>query len=204
MARIPYLIRPGGFLAGFADFIVNHAAYILAGRKCILDLGYKNEGWGGNYMALIVPPSHNDYPTSFPHNDWTTAPARLRSFSTALRNCNLLHIFWLKYDKSQGQITVMRIDRPTTGQTTSIIVPEIDATRDPDQWWHHFQDFLNQALIAGRQFSRVVFRGNGNIQIPDWFKEWCLSRNIEIEILPEDEFDGMYEQEEPVVEIIHE
>jgi hypothetical protein len=47
------------------------------------------------------------------------------------------------------------------------------------------------AEIRFRGLNKIVFKAGG-IPIPDFFRQWCQDKNVEIEIIPEDELIRQY------------
>jgi hypothetical protein len=58
-----------------------------------------------------------------------------------------------------------------------------------DEYWQR----LKRHIEKHGDCQCIVFRGNGNVPIPESFREWCRERGIEIVVIDGEEYDRLYE-----------
>lgn len=59
-------------------------------------------------------------------------------------------------------------------------------------WWDKLREAILSLILAGGHFSRLVFRGNGNVHPTEIFSNWAKNMGMPTEVMPSDQFDAQY------------
>ena len=198
MHLIPYFIRDGRYHRAAGDFVSNNMKSLQTNRRHI----WRLRGANGNlaeYHHVVIPSppvantQNQDCFQAGPawNNGWYSQVAR--GLATALRDAALFSVFGVKVTKLRDgrQIEIRNLYRDK-GQT--LLIPQIPAA--PNDFWNDLREIIQSDT---RVVKRVVFRGGGNVKIPDWFREWCAQNDVEIELIAPDKFDDDWgDQERPI------
>jgi hypothetical protein len=203
MATIQY-VQGSSYSSACQMFVQCNTAAIMSGSKLIWRSGWAG-GYAGRHLALII--SGTTFHATYHLKDPSRFPVRLRALATALRDAGLMQLFFLSH--KAGTVTIQRADRPAGNpcagssngisatpssgiKVDQVTIPDIQVA---DRWWRELLNGLEAALRGGIAFSKIVFRGGGDIPVPDWFRDWCKKNGVEIEICDPEDFDRRYESE---------
>lgn len=75
------------------------------------------------------------------------------------------------------------------GTTSGIIRDANFAEMNQNEIVDFFRRLISEIRLCGLQ--KIVFKAGG-IPIPDFFRQWCQDKNVEIEIITEDELNRQY------------
>lgn len=193
--HIPYMIRNTPIIKICRDFVAKNHANLTIPRQRIQWHTIWRGAFGGKSIAMIEKGTH--FEADFTPAHPTLFCARLRALATALKEAGLFYLYYMTYDPRTGIITVQRIDGSDVKQrgVCAVLIPVV---RHSDDWWKELQQVLKQALKNGIKISEIIFIGGGDVSVPDWFREWCLTNGIQIVVLSPEEYVVQYEHSDAI------
>lgn len=188
--QIPYLIDQTPILETCRAFVAKNYAML----EIPLQKVEWYTIWGGaigESIAMIENGTH--FEADFTAADPTLFSARLRALATALKEAGLFHLYSMTCSRDAGGVTVQRIDSVVAQRGgRAVLIPTVAHS---DDWWNELKQVLDQTLKNGIKISEIIFKGGGDVPMPDWFRDWCREQGIKIEILDPEEYERRFNQD---------
>ena len=112
----------------------------------------------------------------------------VRGVASGLFLHRLLSIFGIEYSRRHRKLKIRNL-LVDAGYT--LLIPEIRLT-NPGKKFQPFFEGLRELIARNPKIKKLIFRGGGNVIIPEDFRWWCLGNRIEIQMLNPNDFDAAY------------
>ena len=206
MHPIPCLTRGNNLATGIVFVNRHRQTLCFTNQTIIWNARGANGAVAGFHVIKTNPlkPTQVDvYLSTLPFGNGQGYPILERGVATAINLHEFKSFFSVKVEglPSSGRKAGLRLsirnlilNGESNGKT--IIVPELPTgwVNTPERWFVG----MGNALV-GSGMSKIIFRGGGNVMIPDWFVELCRQLGIDIVILEPEAFDQQF-PDNPIVD----
>jgi hypothetical protein len=194
----------GNYLTNGIAFVRRHQKTLFHTNNTIIWNATGAKGAVANWHIIQTFPANvvTVFGSTQPFGDGYGFPILKRGVASAINLKEYQSFFEVKVERiaakgvDQGRRLTIRnlILQNPSGKGSTLIIPHFPGGRQKavDDW---FVQIASQLAVSGIQ--KIIFKGDGTVVIPDWFKDLCKQLGIEIVILKPEDFDRQF-PDEPV------
>ncbi|HXR05025.1 MAG TPA: hypothetical protein VN836_10005 [Verrucomicrobiae bacterium] len=181
--------KHGGYFSRGSTFIQRNALVLSRiNRTVVWNTGAWNKSANHPFDTIeIIQGSHFHSQRNY-YADERGYPFIVRGVASGLLDQNLLNIFGVEYLQKHRTLKIRNL---LVDGGDTLLIPEI-RTANPGKTFQPFFEGLRELLARNPKIKKLVFRGGGNVVIPEDLRWWCLGNRIEIQVLSADRFDAAY------------
>jgi hypothetical protein len=192
----------GEHLANGVAFVKRHQPELFHTNRTVIWNAKGAKGAVANWHIIQTYPSNVSavFGSTQPFGDGHGFPILKRGVASAINLAKYQSFFEVKVERmvakggDQGRRLTIRnlILQSYSDNGSTLIIPHLPSGRQKavDDW---FIQIASQLAVSG--LKKIIFKGGGTVEIPDWFKDLCKQLGIEIVILEPEVFDREFPDE---------